>query len=334
MVLSALLRLAGGVAFFLYGMQALSDGLESLAGNRMNRILNGMTSSLLKGTAVGLLVTAVIQSSSAVTVMLVGLVNAGVMTLRQSVGVILGTNIGTTATAWLLSTIGIDGDGVLLSLFKTENLAMISAVTGILTLALSRGSRGKSAGSATVAFGVLMFGMELMSEAVEPLTALPWFEGLLLSFESPVMCLVAGTLITAVIQSSSASVGLLQTLSVSGGITYRIAMPIVMGQNIGTCVTALLSGVGRSRTAKKVALIHLLVNVIGTAVLFALFYGVDAAVGVAFAERQADPVGIATVHSVFNILSTVMLLPFASGMERLTDLILPEKAGARLKRSR
>ena len=333
MVLSALLRLAGGVAFFLYGMQALSDGLESLAGNRMNRILNGMTSSLLKGTAVGLLVTAVIQSSSAVTVMLVSLVNAGAMTLSQSVGVILGTNIGTTATAWLLSTIGIDGGGVL-GIFKTENLAMISAVTGILTLALSRGSRGKSAGSATVAFGVLMFGMELMSEAVEPLTALPWFEGLLLSFESPLMCLVAGTLVTAVIQSSSASVGLLQTLSVSGGITYRIALPIVMGQNIGTCVTALLSGVGRSRTAKKVALIHLLVNVIGTAVLFALFYGVDAAVGIAFAERQADPVGIAAVHSIFNLLSTVMLLPFASGLEKLADLILPEKTGAHLKRSR
>ena len=333
MIFSALLRLAGGIAFFLYGMQAMSDGLEILAGNKMNRILNGMTSSLLKGTAVGLLVTAVIQSSSAVTVMLVSLVNAGAMTLTQSVGVILGTNIGTTATAWLLSTVGIDADG-LLGLFKTENLAMISAVTGILTLAISKGSRGKSAGASIVAFGVLMFGMELMSEAVEPLTALPWFERLLLSFESPLMCLLAGTLVTAVIQSSSASVGLLQTLSVSGGITYRIALPIVMGQNIGTCVTALLSGVGRSRTAKKVALIHLLVNVIGTAVLFALFYGVDAAVGIAVADSEADPVGIAAAHSLFNVISTVMLLPFASGLEKLANALLPEKTGTYLKRSR
>ncbi len=331
MIGSALLKLAGGVAFFLYGMQALSDGLEDLAGEKLSGILKSMTSDLLKGTVAGLLITAVIQSSSAVTVMLVSLVNAGMMTLRQSVGVIMGTNVGTTVTAWLLSTIGIENDSSVFSLLKTENLSMTAAVTGMLVLALSKGSRAKSAGSAVAAFGVLMYGMELMSEAAEPLMALPWFEDLLVTFQNPILCLIAGTLVTAVIQSSSASVGLLQTLSVSGGITYRAAVPIVMGQNIGTCVTALLSGVGRSRTAKKVALIHLMVNVIGTAVLFGAFYMIDAAVGLAFAERSADPVGIAAVHSAFNIISTVMLLPFASGMEKLADALLPEKKGAPLR---
>lgn len=322
----SLLMLAGGLAFFLYGMHTLSMGLEKLAGSRLERALQRMTSGSVKGVLFGTLITAAVQSSSAVTVMLVGLVNAGMVTAKQSVGIVMGSNIGTTLTAWIFSLVGLDGDVWWLSWLKPENMSPLFAVIGTGLLVLSSRPGRKDSGTVLVSFAVLLYGMRQMCDAVSPMADTAQFEAMLGAFDSPAVCLLVGVVFTAVIQSSSASVGVLETLALTGGVSFNMAIPMVMGQNIGTCVTAILSAVGTSRSAKKVALIHLLLNVIGTAVLLGAFYLSDAVWHYPFKMQAATAFDIALIHSAFNIVSTVILLPFADGLEKLADLLLPEQA--------
>lgn len=254
--------LLGGLALFLFGMSVMSSGLEKLAGGRLENIIKGMTSNKYKSLALGAGVTAVIQSSSAVTVMLVGLVNSGIMSLEQSVGAIMGSNIGTTITAWLLSLVGISSDNIVLKMLKPTSFSPLLAFIGILLYIASKSSRKKDAGLVLIGFAILMYGMNFMSESMKPLANNQGFTSMLTAFNNPILGVLAGLVITAVIQSSSASVGILQAISLTGGITYGIAIPIIMGQNIGTCVTSLISSIGVNRNSRRVATIHIMFNVI------------------------------------------------------------------------
>ena len=259
----SIFTLCGGLAFFLYGMGVMSSGLEKVAGGKMESMLRKMTSNPLKSLALGAGITIAIQSSSAMTVMLVGLVNSGIMTLGQTIGVIMGSNIGTTLTAWILSLSGIESENVWVRLLKPEAFSPVVALIGIVMMMTSKRDRRKSAGSIMVGFAVLMFGMELMSDAVSPLKDMPQFSAILTAFTNPILGVAVGTVFTGIIQSSAASVGILQALSLTGGITYHMAIPIIMGQNIGTCVTALLSSIGVNRNAKRVSIVHISFNLIG-----------------------------------------------------------------------
>lgn len=311
------LGLMGGLALFLYGMQVLGDALSRASGGRMEKILEKMTSNPIKGVLLGALVTGVIQSSSATTVMVVGFVNAGIMKLSQTVGIIMGANIGTTITSWLLSLVGIESDNLIMQLFKPTSFSPILAFIGILLLMISKKEKVKDVGTILLGFAVLMFGMDTMSSAVKPLADVPEFTGILTMFSHPLLGLIAGVVLTAVIQSSSASVGILQALCVTGAIPFSVVFPIIMGQNIGTCVTALLSGIGASKNARRASLIHLYFNVIGTLIFMILFYTVNAFVHFSFFSEAATPMGIAIVHSVFNVTATVILLPFGKFLEKL-----------------
>ena len=268
----AVLTLLGGLALFLYGMNTMGDGLEKLSGGRLEQMLEKLTNSTFKGFMVGMLVTAVIQSSSATTVMVVGFVNSGIMKLSRAIGVIMGANVGTTITAWILSLTGISGDSFLLKMLKPTSFSPILAVIGIIFIMFCKSQKKKDIGTILVGFAILMFGMDSMSSAVEPLAEIPEFRELLLMFSNPLFGILAGMVLTAIIQSSSASVGILQALSVTGSITYASAIPIIMGQNIGTCVTALLSCIGAKKNAKRAAFVHLYFNIIGSVVLLVLFY--------------------------------------------------------------
>lgn len=320
------ITLAGGLAFFLYGMGVLSGGLERMAGGRLESMLKRMTSNRFRGLLLGAGVTAAIQSSSAVTVMLVGLVNSGIMTIRQSVGIIMGSNIGTTMTAWILTLVGIESDNLWVGLLKPENFSLVFAFVGVLLMMGSKSIRRKDIGGVLVGFAVLMYGMKLMSTAVKPLAELPAFTRLMTAFRNPVLGVLAGLLITAVIQSSSASVGILQALALTGSVSYGAAIPIIMGQNIGTCVTALLSSIGVSKNAKKVAVVHVTFNVAGTAVCLSLYCAANAALQFAFTEQPIGAVGIAAVHTAFNVFTTAMLLPFTDKLERFANRVLPDAA--------
>ena len=267
--------LCGGLAFFLYGMSVMSSGLEKAAGGRLEQMLKKMTANPFKSLLLGAGITIAIQSSSAMTVMLVGLVNSGIMELSQTVGVIMGSNIGTTLTAWILSLAGIESDAVWLRMLKPESFSPIVAFIGIILIMVSRDDRRRSAGSIMVGFAVLMYGMELMSDSVSPLADMPQFSAILTAFTNPILGVVVGAVFTGVIQSSAASVAILQALSLTGGITYGMALPIIMGQNIGTCVTALLSSIGVNRNARRVAVVHISFNLIGTVVFLVLFFGTD-----------------------------------------------------------
>lgn len=313
------ISLFGGLALFLYGMNLMSQGLEKLAGGKLEEILRRMTSSPLKSLFLGIGITAVIQSSSAVTVMLVGLVNSGIMQLSGTVGVIMGSNIGTTVTAWILSLIGIESDNVWVRLLKPESFSPVLALVGIILMMSAKSSRKKDIGSILIGFAILMYGMDFMSDSVSPLADSPKFASILTAFSNPLLGLLTGLVLTAVIQSSSASVGILQALSLTGGISYGMAIPIIMGQNIGTCATALISSIGVSKNAKRVAVIHISFNIIGTVIFMTLYFIAHFLIDMPFIASAISPVGIAVVHSIFNITTTVLLLPFSKQLVKLAE---------------
>lgn len=320
------LTLGGGVAFFLYGMHVMSAGLEKLSGGKLEQLLKQMTSNVWKSLFLGMGLTIAIQSSSALTVMLVGLVNSGIMQLYQTIGIIMGSNIGTTLTAWLLSLVGIESSNVFVRLLKPESFSPILAVIGILLIMTAKQSRKRDTGNVLVGFSVLMFGMQLMSDAVSPLAQTPEFSKVLVFFENPILGVLVGAIFTGIIQSSAASVGILQALSLTGSVTFGMAFPIIMGQNIGTCVTALLSSIGVNRNAKRVAVVHVSFNVIGTVICLLLYYVLTAVFRFEFVSAPISPVGIALCHSVFNVFTTFLLLPFRRLLEQLSYLIVPKQS--------
>ena len=321
----SVLNLIGGLALFLFGMNAMGDGLEKLSGGKLEKMLEKLTSSTFKGFLVGLLVTAVIQSSSATPVMVVGFVNSGIMKLSRAVGVIMGANVGTTVTSWLLSLTGLEGDSIIIKLLKPDSFSPILAIIGVALMMFCKSQKKKDIGSILIGFAILMFGMSTMSSAVEGLAEVPEFRNILLMFSNPFFGILAGLVLTAIIQSSSASVGILQALSVTGSVTFASAIPIIMGQNIGTCVTALLSCIGAKKNAKRAALVHLYFNIIGTIVMLSIFYGINAFVHFEFLDEAIGPAGVAVVHSIFNICATAILLPFNKGLEKLARLTIKDK---------
>ena len=313
----SLFTLCGGLAFFLYGMTTMSKSLEKMAGGKLERLLKRMTSNPFKSLLLGAGITIAIQSSSAMTVMLVGLVNSGVMELGQTIGVIMGSNIGTTLTAWILSLAGIESESVFVNLLKPENFSPVIALVGIILIMGSKKQRRRDIGRIMVGFSILMYGMELMKDSVSPLAEMPEFSSLLTAFNNPLLGVLVGAVFTGVIQSSAASVGILQALAMTGSITYGMAVPIIMGQNIGTCVTALISSIGVNRNAKRVSVIHISFNVIGTVVGLILFYGGNLLFHFPFMNAAVGAVGIAFCHTVFNVFTTLLLLPFSRQLEKL-----------------
>ena len=322
MGMTNVLNMLCGLALFLYGMHVMGEGLTRASGGKLESILEKLTKSKLKAVLLGAAVTAVIQSSSATTVMVVGFVNSGIMRLSQAAGVIMGANIGTTITSWILSLTGIQGDNLLLTLCKPSTFTPILAMIGVVCLLFTKSDKKHDAGSIMVGFAVLMTGMEMMSGAVKPLANVPEFTNILLMFTNPILGVIAGMLLTAIIQSSSASVGILQALCATGAVKYSAALPIIMGQNIGTCVTALLAGVGASKNAKRAALIHLYFNIIGTVLFMAAFYGINVVFPFAFLDDAANAAGIAVIHTTFNIIATAVLLPFSGTLEKLATLTI------------
>ena len=320
----SLFTLCGGLAFFLYGMTTMSKSLEKMAGGRLERLLKRMTESPVKGLLLGAGITIAIQSSSAVTVMLVGLVNSGVMELGQTIGVLMGSNIGTTLTAWILSLTGIESESVLLNMLKPENFSPLFALAGILLIMGSKRQRRRDIGRILIGFAILMSGMEMMKNSVSPLAEMPGFADLLTAFNNPLLGVLVGAVFTGVIQSSAASVGILQALALTGSITYGMAIPIIMGQNIGTCVTALISSIGVSRGAKRVSVIHVAFNVTGALAGLIVFYGGDLVFHFAFLDTAVGAVGIALCHTIFNVATTALLLPFSRQLEKLARTAVKE----------
>ena len=304
-----ILTLIGGLALFLFGMNSMGQGLEKLSGSSLERILEKLTSNPIKGVLLGALVTAVIQSSSATTVMVVGFVNSGIMKLSQAVGVIMGANIGTTMTAWILSLTGVEGEGIM-AFFKPAFFTPILAIIGMILVMMCKSAKKKDIGTILVGFAILMTGMNLMSAAVKPLETNPDFQNVLTWFTNPLLGILAGAVLTAIIQSSSASVGILQAVASTGAINFNMAVPILMGQNIGTCVTAMLSSVGANKNAKRAAVIHLYFNVIGTVIFMIVYYTVTSLVDIPMLEGAVTETGVAIVHTVFNVFATALLLPF------------------------
>ena len=321
----SILTLIGGLALFLYGMNAMGDGLAKVSGGKLEKILENLTSSPIKAVLLGAGVTAVIQSSSATTVMVVGFVNSGIMKLSQAVGVIMGANIGTTVTSWILSLTGIQSDNFIIRMFNPTSFSPILAIIGVIFILFINDSKKKDVGTIFIGFAILMYGMDMMSSAVKPLAEVPEFTNLLLKFSNPLLGVLAGALLTAVIQSSSASVGILQALCLTGAVPFSAAIPIIMGQNIGTCITAILSAIGAKKNAKRAAAVHLYFNLIGTVIFMTVFYIINAIVGFSFFHQSATPAGIAIIHSVFNITATIILLPFAKGLEKLACLTIRDK---------
>ena len=316
------ITLLGGLAFFLFGMHVMSSGLERLAGGRLEQVLKKMTSNTFKSFLLGLGITAAIQSSSAVTVMLVGLVNSGLMEIGQTIGVIMGSNIGTTVTAWILSLSEINSENPVINLLNPSNLSPIIALIGILLIMFSRKSRKKDAGSICIGFAVLMAGMNMMGDAVAPLADSPAFVSLMTAFRNPLLGVLAGAVFTAIIQGSSASVGILQALSLTGSVTYGTAIPIIMGQNIGTCVTALISSIGVNKNARKVSVIHISFNLIGTMLFLCVIYGVNLLNPLQFLGNTIGPFEIAVSHSIFNIVTTAVLFPFTRQLEKIANFVI------------
>lgn len=318
------LNMIGGLALFLYGMNAMGDGLAKTAGSRLEKILEKLTSSPIRGVLLGLGVTAVIQSSSATTVMVVGFVNSGIMKLTQAVGIIMGANIGTTVTSWILSLTGIQGDNIIINMLKPTSFSPIIAIIGVILILFSKNDFKKDMGNILVGFAILMFGMNMMSNAVKPLADIPEFTNLFVMFKNPILGMIVGALLTAVIQSSSASVGILQAMCMTGAVSYGAALPIILGQNIGTCVTAMISSIGASKNAKRAALVHLYFNIIGTLLFMLVFYSINFVVDFAFLDEAAGVAGIAVIHSIFNIAATLVLLPFGNGLVKLAYLTIKE----------
>ena len=317
--------LLGGLALFLFGMDIMGKALEKQAGGQLQKILSKLTDNPLKGFFLGLCVTAVIQSSSATTVMVVGFVNSGIMELHQAIGVIMGSNVGTTVTSWILSLSGLQGDSFLINMLKPTSFSPVLAFIGIL-LYMGKSEKRKGVGTILIGFAVLMTGMTAMSNAVLPLQNEAWFTNLFIRFSNPLLGVLVGAVVTGIIQSSSASVGILQALSATGVITYGSAIPIIMGQNIGTCVTALISSVGANKNARRAAMVHLYFNIIGVTLFLAVFYGANLLLDFAFVTETVTAWGIAVVHSIFNLTATAVLLPFANGLEKLAILTIPDDA--------
>jgi phosphate:Na+ symporter len=311
------LSLIGGLAIFLYGMDLLGEGLTGASGGKLEKILEKLTSSPIKAVLLGAGVTAVIQSSSATTVMVVGFVNSGIMKLSQAVGVIMGANIGTTITSWILSLTGIESSNIFISLLKPTSFSPVLAAVGIIFLMFLKKDSLKNPGKIMIGFALLMYGMDAMSSSVAPLAEVPQFASILTAFSNPVLGMLAGMLFTAIIQSSSASVGILQALCSTGILSYATALPIIMGQNIGTCVTALLSSIGATKNGKRAAIIHLYFNVIGTVTFMIVFYALNAVIHFSFLNLTAQEFGIAVIHTTFNIITTAYLLPLRKVLEKL-----------------
>ena len=321
--------LFGGLALFLFGMDIMGKALEKQAGGQLQKILSKLTDNPVKGFFLGLCVTAIIQSSSATTVMVVGFVNSGIMELHQAIGVIMGSNVGTTVTSWILSLSGLQGDSLLIQMLKPTSFSPVLAFIGIL-LYLGKNEKRKGIGTIMIGFAILMTGMTTMSNAVAPLQDEAWFTNLFVRFSNPILGVLVGAIVTGVIQSSSASVGILQALSATGVITYGSAIPIIMGQNIGTCVTALLSSVGANKNARRAAMVHLYFNIIGVMLFLIIFYGLNSVLHFTFVNDTIAAWGIAVVHSTFNIAATVVLLPFAGLLEKLAFLTIPDAATAEM----
>lgn len=322
----SIFTLCGGLAFFLYGITIMSSGLEKIAGGKLERILRQMTANPIKALVFGAGVTAAVQSSSAVTVMLVGLVNSGIMKLSQAIGVIMGSNIGTTITAWILSLSGIQSTNFFIRLLKPESFSPIMALIGVIMIMVAKSNKRKNVGSVLIGFAILMFGMEVMSDSMSPLAGMPEFQQTLTMFHNPIFGVFIGTIVTAVIQSSAASIGILQALSMVGGLTYGMAIPIIMGQNIGTCISAILSCLsGVSTSAKRVAAVHVVFNVVGTIILLTAYLGVNSVAKFAIHNADISPFGIAVVHSIFNIAATVLLFPFVKILEKIAIITVPER---------
>ncbi len=319
-----ILSLLGGLAMFLYGMNVMGDGLEKLGGGKLERILEKLTSNPIKGVVLGLAVTAVIQSSSATTVMVVGFVNSGIMKLAQAIGIIMGANVGTTVTSWILSLTGIEGDSLFMKLLQPKNFTPILAIAGIIITMTTKSTKKKNIAYILIGFSILMFGMDKMSDAVKPLRTNESFTSILTMFENPLLGVLAGAILTAVIQSSSASVGILQALSVTGAITFGSAIPIILGQNIGTCITVVLASIGASKNAKRAAAVHLYFNIIGTVIFLLAFYGLNAVINFSFMGDSVNAVNIAVVHTLFNIITTAVFLPFTKVLEKLAKATIRE----------
>ena len=322
MTVFSVFSLLGGLAFFIFGMNQMSASLERIAGPRMENIIDKMTKNRFAGLVMGCIITIAVQSSSAVTVMLVGLVNSGLMDITNTVGVIMGSNIGTTITAWFMSLIGISGENVFVRMLKPESFSPLLAFIGIILIMIAKAQKKKDVGNAFLGFAILMYGMILMSGSVAPLADSPSFSRVLTAFQNPAIGILIGLGVTAIIQSSAASIGMLQALSMSGGITYGMAIPIIMGQNIGTCATALLSSIGVNRNAKRVAVIHLSFNLIGTAVFLVGFYVLHAIIDFAFLDTNINPAGIALCHTIFNVMTTALLLPFTGQLVKIAKRLV------------
>ena len=316
------LALLGGLAIFLYGMDLLGEGLTGASGGKLENILEKLTSNPIKAVLLGAGVTAVIQSSSATTVMVVGFVNSGIMKLRQAIGIIMGANIGTTITSWILSLTGIESDNFFIRMLKPTSFSPILAVIGVVMLVFLKKDKFKNPAKIFIGFALLMYGMEAMSSSVEPLAEVPQFQALLTTFKNPILGMIAGLVFTAIIQSSSASVGILQALCSTGILSYATVLPIIMGQNIGTCATAMLSSIGASKNGKRAAIVHLYFNVIGTVVFMTVFYTVNMFVHFSFLNDTANEMGIAVIHTTFNIITTALLIPLRNVLEKLAYMTI------------
>ncbi len=327
MTVNDILTMLGGLAVFMFGMHTLSGALEKFAGGKLENWLEKMTSNPLKGVLLGAGVTALIQSSAATTVMMVGFVNSGIMKLSQAIGVIMGANIGTTATGWLVSLTAIDGGGIA-AIFNPKNFTPVLAIVGVILTMFTKSDRKKTFGTILLGFSLLMFGMNTMSGAAEVLKDNEQFARFMVMFTNPFLGVLVGALLTAVLQSSSVSIGILQTLSnKTGTITYGMALPIILGQNIGSCVTALISSIGANKSAKRVAIVHLYFNIIGTVVFLSIYYIINAVFDLPFMNEQLNSVGIAIIHTCFNVLATLLFLPFTKQLEKLACLTVRDKPG-------
>ena len=323
----SLIKLVGGLAFFLYGMNVMSDGLEKSSDGKIEKYLGAITKNKFFALAFGAILTIAVQSSSAVTVMLVGLVNSGMLEFGQTIGVLMGSNIGTTLTAWILSLAGIDSDIVWINLLKPANFAPIFALVGVVMTMASKQQKSQSTGNVLIGFAVLMSGMTFMSDAMKPLADMPEFASLLTAFENPLLAVLVGAAFTGIIQSSAASVAILQALSMTGGVTYGMALPIIMGQNIGTCVTAVLASFGVNRNAKKVAVVHLAFNIIGTTICLIPFCIASYMMDLVALKTPITPFMIAVCHSIFNVFTTLVLLPFTKQLEWIANKVYPDVEG-------
>lgn len=320
----SIINLCGGLALFLFGMNSMGQGLSKVSGGRLEKVLEKVAGNPVKGAFLGMIVTMIIQSSSATTVMVVGFVNSGIMGLNQAIGIIMGANIGTTITSWILSLTNISSESIIIRLLKPDSFTPILALIGIFMIFASKNSKKKDIGEIFISFAILIFGMTTMSGAVEGLSEIPEFANLIAVFKNPLLGILTGAVITAIIQSSSASVGILQALSVTGGISYSVAVPVILGQNIGTCATALISCIGANKNAKRAAVVHLYFNLIGSAIFLVGFYGLHFFIGFPFMNEMIDPFGIAVIHSVFNITSVIILLPFSKQLGKLATLTVKE----------